>query len=115
MMFMKIFIKIKTFFVNEKVIGKVKDEVKGKIICDFVKLKSKMYSLIVESSEEIKKAKGFNKNVVKNIGIKNMLMFWLMKKWWDIKWKEFEANYIELELMMFVKFLCVVLMIKDTY
>ena len=75
MMFMKIFIKIKTFFVNEKVIGKVKDEVKGKIICDFVKLKSKMYSLIVESSEEIKKAKGFNKNVVKNIGIKNMLMF----------------------------------------
>ena len=67
--------KMKTFFVNEKVIGKVKDEVKGKIISEFVKLKSKMYSLIVESSKEINKAKGVNKNVVKNIGIKNMLMF----------------------------------------
>ena len=107
--------KTKTFFVNEKVIGKVKDEAKGKIISEFVKLKSKMYSLIVESSKEIKKAKGVNKNVVKNIGIKNMLMFWLIKKWWAVKWKEFKANYIELELMMFEKFLCLVLVIKDTY
>ena len=34
------------FLVNKRVIGKMKDEVKGKIISEFVWLKSKMYSLI---------------------------------------------------------------------
>ena len=44
--------------VNKKVIGKMKDEVKGKMISEFVGCKSKMYSLVVVGSEEIKKAKG---------------------------------------------------------
>ena len=44
----------------------MKDAVKGKIISESVELKSKMYSFIVESSEEIKKAKAVNKNVVKS-------------------------------------------------
>ena len=44
--------------VNKKVIGKMKDEVKGKMISEFVGLKSKMYSLVVVGSEKIKKAKG---------------------------------------------------------
>ena len=51
---------------NKKVIGKMKDKVKGKIISEFVGLKSKMYSLIVVGSEKFKKAKGVNKNVVEN-------------------------------------------------
>ena len=42
-------------------------------------------------------------------------MFCLIKKWWDIKWREFKGNCIKLELMMFVKFLGLVLMIKDKY
>ena len=42
-------------FVSEKVIGKMKDEVKGKMICEFVELKSKMYSLIAVDGEKIKK------------------------------------------------------------
>ena len=52
---------------NKKVIGKMKDEVKGKIISEFIGLKSKMYSLVIVNDEEIKKAKGVNKNVVKSI------------------------------------------------
>ena len=32
--------------VNKKVIGKMKDEVRGNIINEFVKLKSKRYSLV---------------------------------------------------------------------
>ena len=50
--------------VNKKVISKMKDEVKGKII-DFLGLESKMYSLAIANNEEIKKEKGVNKNVVK--------------------------------------------------
>ena len=52
---------------NRKVIGKMKDEFKGKIISEFVGLKSKTYSLINVDNREIKKAKEVNKNVIKNI------------------------------------------------
>ena len=47
--------------VNEKVIAKMKDEFKGKIISEFVELKSKMYSLISVDDEEVTKAKGVKK------------------------------------------------------
>ena len=43
--------------VNKKVIGKIKDEVKEKIISEFVLLKSKMYSLVIVDNEAIKKSK----------------------------------------------------------
>ena len=71
-MFMKIFIKTKiclildpldsNFFdpVNKKVIDRMKDEFKGKIISEFVGLKSKMYSLIDVNDEEVTKTKGVN-------------------------------------------------------
>ena len=51
--------------VNKKVVGKMKDEFKGKIISKFCGLKSKMYSVIDIDNEENKKAKGVSKNVVK--------------------------------------------------
>ena len=41
--------------VNKKVIGKMKDESKGKIISKFVGVKSKMYSLIDVDDEKVKK------------------------------------------------------------
>ena len=46
---------------NKKVTGKMKDQYKGKIISEFVGLKSKMYSLISVDDEELTKAKGMNK------------------------------------------------------
>ena len=47
--------------VNKKVIDKIKDEFKGRIISEFIGLKSKMYSLISVDDEEVTKAKGVNK------------------------------------------------------
>ena len=52
---------------NKKVIGKMKDEFKGKIISEFLGLKSNTYSLIAVDDGEVKKTKGVNKNVVKKI------------------------------------------------
>ena len=49
--------------VNKKVIGKMKDEFKGKIISEFAGLKSKMYSLISVVNEEVTKAKGVDRKV----------------------------------------------------
>ena len=43
--------------VNKKVIDRMKDEFKGKIISEFVGLKSKMYSLIDVNDEEVTKTK----------------------------------------------------------
>ena len=45
---------------NKKVIGKIKDELAGKVITEFVGLKSKMYSLITVDDEEKIRAKGVN-------------------------------------------------------
>ena len=38
---------------NKNVIGKMKDELKGKIISEFIGLKSNMYSLIAVDGEEV--------------------------------------------------------------
>ena len=51
--------------VNKKVIGKMKDEFKGKATGEFVGLKSKMYSLVDVDGGENKKAKGVNRSAVK--------------------------------------------------
>ena len=84
--------------VNKNVIGKMNDEFKRKIISEFVGLKLRMYSLIDTDGEEVAKAKGMNKNIVEKI-----------------RHKKFKVNYIELELLMFVRFHCLVLMIKYIY
>ena len=48
--------------INKKVIGKMKDEFKGKKVNESVGLKSKMYSLI-SADDEVTKAKGVNKKI----------------------------------------------------
>ena len=46
---------------NKKVIDKMKDEFRGKIISEFIRLKSKIYSLISVDDKEVTIAKGVNK------------------------------------------------------
>ena len=52
---------------NKLVIGKMEDETAGTAIEEFVGLKPKMYSYLVNDNSEHKKAKGVNGNVVATI------------------------------------------------
>ena len=51
---------------NKKVIGKFKDEAAGVPICEFIGLRSKMYSYIKDNDKGGKTAKGIKKNIIKN-------------------------------------------------
>jgi hypothetical protein len=50
---------------NDGVMGKMKDEKKGKIIVEFVGLRAKQYSVLDEDGSELKKAKGIAKATLK--------------------------------------------------
>ena len=50
---------------NKKVIGKFKDEAAGVPVCEFVGLRSKMYSYIKDNQKGEKTAKGIKKNIIK--------------------------------------------------
>ena len=52
--------------INKKVLGMMKDEAAGKNIIEFVGLRSKLYSFIMEEGKESKKCKGIKKQVVQN-------------------------------------------------
>ena len=56
---------------NKKVIGKFKDEAAGVPICEFVGLRSKMYSYMKDNQSGGKTAKGIKKSVIKNIKHEN--------------------------------------------
>ena len=56
-------------------------------------------------SEQINRAKGVNKNVLKNL---------IHKKYIDVLFNDKKNCHIALGLIIFVKLLCLVLMIKDT-
>ena len=51
---------------NKKVLGKMKDEAAGKIINEFVGLRAKLYSFIMDDGKETKKCKGIKKQVVES-------------------------------------------------
>ena len=48
---------------NKKVIGKFKDEMKGKVMTEFITLASKVYAYLDDNDKEHKKVKGMNKCV----------------------------------------------------
>ena len=50
--------------VNKKVVGLMKDECNGRIMTEFIGLRSKMYSVRVEGQDHIKKVKGVKTRVV---------------------------------------------------
>src|SRR5882757_2455502 len=50
---------------NKKVLGKFKDEMAGIPIKEFIGLRSKMYSILVDDGEEKKTAKGVGRSVIK--------------------------------------------------
>ena len=52
--------------INKKVLGMMKDEAAGKIIKEFVGLRSKLYSFIMDDGGEIKKCKGIKRQVVES-------------------------------------------------
>ena len=56
---------------NKQVIGLMKDELGGKVITEFVTLRSKAYSFLTDDGKEDKKAKGTKKCVIKNMIIRN--------------------------------------------
>ncbi|XP_051162388.1 uncharacterized protein LOC127282258 [Leptopilina boulardi] len=62
---------------NKKVLGLMKDECSGKIVTEFVGLRSKMYSLRVEGQDFIKKVKGIKTAVVKKTITFNDYLFCL--------------------------------------
>ena len=51
---------------NTKLIGKFKDDLKGKIMTELVFLRSKAYAFLINNEEEIKKLKGITKATIKN-------------------------------------------------
>ena len=52
---------------KKKVIGLMKDELGGKIITEFVTLRSKTYSFLTDDGKEDKKAKGTKKCIIKKM------------------------------------------------
>ena len=52
---------------NKLVVGKMTDETAGVAIEEFVGLKRKMYSYLVDDKSEHKKAKGVNRNIIATI------------------------------------------------
>ncbi|KAJ8911700.1 hypothetical protein NQ315_017155 [Exocentrus adspersus] len=57
--------------VNKKVLGLMKYECNGSIMTHFIGLRSKMYSILIEGKQCIKKSKGVKSNV-KCIGLKEL-------------------------------------------
>ena len=53
-------------FKNKKIIGLMKDALRGKIMKKFLELKAKTYIYSIDDGSEIKKAKGTKKCVIKN-------------------------------------------------
>ena len=76
---------------KKEVTGKTKDQTGGVATEEFVRLKPKMYSYLVNDNSEHKKAKDMNRNVaaaINHIEYKDGFF-------WDIWWIEFKVKIIK--------------------
>ena len=74
---------------NKLVIGKMKGERTGVAIKEFAALKSRIYSFLVHDSSEDKKAKSFNRNLLRQKVIMNTNVFSWIINVSEICWIEF--------------------------
>ena len=74
-----------------------------------------MYSLVIINNEEIKNTKGVYNNVVKNLRHKEYVDALFKRNLIRHKMIWIQSKLHKLELMMFVKLLCLVLMIKGIF
>lgn len=61
-------------------LGYMKNENNGKIMKDFIGLRAKMFSIDVQNSEVIKKAKGVKASAIRNLSLSNYRDCLLQKK-----------------------------------
>ena len=101
--------------INNKVIARKKDESEGKIIIEFVGLKSKMYMLNDVEGTENKKGKEINSVVVKSIRYKEYLNVLIVKKIMRQKMKIIQSKLHKIGTYGVCKIFLPCLMIKDTY
>ena len=101
--------------VNEKAIGKMKDKSKGKTHAEFVGLKSKMQPIKYVDDKENKTGTEVNKNVVKNRKHDEYVDVLLNKKVVRHNMKRIQSKLDIMKLTMFLRFHCLVLMIKGIY
>ena len=114
--FSKYFTKSKCDDSNKLVIGKMKDETGGVLVEEFVGLKPKKYSFLVDNNEH-KKAKVVNKNVVATISHSEYRDILLNKKCLRHSMNRIQSKDHKIgtyEINKISRFLCLALMIKYT-
>ena len=80
---------------NKLVVGKMKYKTVDVAIKEFVWLKPKMYSYLVDDNSEHKKANGVNKNVLVTISHNEYKDVLLNKNFWDTRWIGFKVKITE--------------------
>ena len=63
---------------NKKVIGKFKDEAAGVPVCEFIGLRSKMYSYMKDNDKGGKTAKGIKKNIIKKTSLMRIIKMYCL-------------------------------------
>ena len=91
----------------KKVISKMKDEIRRRIINGSVGLKSKIYSFVMVDNKEIKRVKAINKNLVNRIRYKENVdvLFGRGLTRHNMKRIQQGCNLYRIETLMFVKLL----------
>ena len=99
---------------NKKKIGLMKDELGGKIMEEFVGLRPKCYSYLMNDGKVDKKAKGIKKCVIKRCLIFNNYFECLKEKKKILRFnKDLRVMNIVFILKRLIKQLCLIMTIKD--